>query len=161
MKKLLSILTIVVLILFLCSQAWATNIYINPDWEGTESGTFAEPYNSWDDVVISAGNDYRQLCGTTYTGSVTTTAHGTSGDHIIIGAYYDDGGVTHEDDAPSYGATCGNAAAKPIIDSTGTAFSFSSGANYTEVDSLQLKGDSVGVYVNGNHNWIQYKPNLL
>ena len=152
---------LILLILLIAVPCWGANIYIDPTAGSGGDGSFATPYDSWTDVDLSVSNNYRQLCGTTYTGTITVTATGTSGDHVIIGAYYDDGGVVHEDDSPNFGQLCGNSAQKPIIKQTlgsgvliTTATSASS--QYLEINSLQLKDADTAIRSDANYNFIRY-----
>ena len=159
MKKLL-----ILLILLIAVPCWGANVYIDPTWGGTESGTFAEPYDSWADVTITAGNDYRQKCGTTETvTAMSITADGTSENHIIIGAYYDDSGVVHEDTSPNFGQLCGNSDQKPILKQTNVGalppadnIFQSTDMNYVEFNSLQLKDASEAIEIHGNNNIVRY-----
>jgi len=76
------------------------NVYINPDHtndgdgDGTADKTGAGgAHNDWASVSWSAGNSYLQKRGTTFTGSVTLDATGTSVDEIHVGAYYNADGT--------------------------------------------------------------------
>ena len=67
MKKILYIIAILI-----CAvSVQAADVYIDPNWTGTESGTVAEPYDSWADISFSASDDYYQKCGTTDTRSTS------------------------------------------------------------------------------------------
>lgn len=140
----------------------AANYYIDPlcgtgGHQSCGDGTaITTPENSWGDLTITAGNDYRQLCGTTYTGTVTITNSGTSGDYIIIGAYESDGDF--EDSHPSYGQYCQDGTTeKPIItDSDFVGSTFDIDASYIQVDSLQIKKGERSIWLDGNYNKIQY-----
>jgi len=95
--------------LLFSTYAFGANIYINPDWGGTESGTYAEPYNSWSDISFTSSNNYYQKCGTseaTRTSSITITGKNT----ITIGAYYAENSFDL--------AGCLSDSARPIIDSS-------------------------------------------
>ena len=140
-------------------------IYIDPDTAvdpGSQTGAFATPYDSWGDVTITAGNDYRQLCGTTWTGLVgAITAVGTSDNFIIIGAYYDNAGSpVHEDDSPSFGENCGNSDAKPILQNSskaGDMFSTSGGGNsYIEFNSIKVQTVNQAFYINSSGINVRY-----
>lgn len=142
------------------TNVWATDIYIDPDYSGVESGTFAQPYNSWRDFTISAGNDYRQKAGTDWSTSGTYSIHasGTAENYILIGAYYDDdGNPVHEDDNPSFGEFCGNGVAKPKITKTDndSDFLYVNGA-YIEINSVQIYEGMAGIRANGMYQKIQY-----
>lgn len=127
-----------------------TNYYIDPDWTGNTRGTFVEPYAAWPSVTFNGANDYRQKCGTSETVSIVTIpadADGTADNKLLIGAYYNDGGVVHEDDNPSYGTTCGNAAAKPIIirdANDGTVVQ--NNADHVEFNSIQVMRGSAAIW---------------
>ena len=102
-------LIVLLLLILRATHALAATYYIDPDWGGTESGTFAQPYDQWSDLPsMSTSDDVYLKCGTTL--SVTSTIYinwnGTSGDYATIGAYYDNGG------SPAYGVS----GSKPIID---------------------------------------------
>jgi len=142
------------------TNVWAADIYVDPDYSGTESGTFAQPYNSWTDFTISAGNDYRQKAGTNWIigGSYSINASGIAENYILIGAYYDDGGSpVHEDDNPSFGEFCGNGVAKPKITRTNNDadFLFVNG-DYIEINSIQIYEGRAGIRANGIYQKIQY-----
>jgi hypothetical protein len=145
----------------LIGNVWAADVYIDPTYSGTETGSFDNPYNSWEDLTIKTGNDYRQKCGTTYVGTLNVTQYGTSDNHIIIGAYYDNQGVPeHEDDSPNFGQFCGNSSQKPIIKKalgSGNLVQTAAGGNqYLEVHSLQLRDGDIGFYFRSNYNIIRY-----
>jgi parallel beta-helix repeat protein len=159
-KRLLYILAI----LLIAGYAFGADVYIDPDWGGAQSGTFAEPWDSWTDVTGGTGflaaDDYRQKCGTETTATLTITTLGASDNHIIIGAYYDDSGAVHEDDSPSFGQLCGNSAQKPILKNTlgsGTIITTAEGGDqYLEVNSIQMQDAIQFVYVRSNYNIIRY-----
>jgi len=159
--KRLFILTTLIVFGFILLPAWAgaADYYIDPTSGTNGVGSFADPFNTWTGITIATGNDYRQKAGTTWTGTITITASGTSENLILIGAYYDDGGVVHEDANPSYGENCGNAVAKPIIaksDNTGSAIQIGPGVQYVQVDSLQFEKGEQSVGLGGSNNKIQY-----
>jgi len=140
---------------------WGATIHIDPTAGPSGDGSFGSPYDSWADVTFSADDDYCQKCGTTWTGALTISATGVSGNHIKIGAYYDDGGATYEWDNPTYGQACGNGAQKPIIQQssvgTGDVIKTTAGTNqYLELNSLQIKKGQTGVSLNSNHNVVRY-----
>lgn len=115
MKKLICIIFVIIAFSI---PAFSADYYIDLDAGTNGSGTFASPYNTWTGITPTAGNNYRSKCGTTYTNSsgFAVTASGTSGNHILFGAYYNNGGSpVHEDDNPSMGSLCGNGDAKPIF----------------------------------------------
>jgi hypothetical protein len=147
----LNVLRILILFVFLLPiAANAADIYIDPDWSGTESGTFAEPYDSWADVTFVAGNSYRQKCGSTFAGVIDVDVTGTVVNPIVLSAYYDDGGAVHEEDSPNFGQVCGNAAAKPIINATGqnaSAITIGVGVDYVTIHSLSPRN---AVYAGGS-----------
>lgn len=162
-----SITILIFLATLLAVPCFAIDVYINPDYGGGDSdGTFAKPWASWTDFTVTAGNDYRQLCGTTWSagsGYPAITAQGTSGDHIIIGAYYDSGGVVHEDDNPIMGTVCGNAAAKPIITNTtknsGHVLSTrdDGASQYLEFNSISVRKGSKAInIVASDYNFVRY-----
>lgn len=63
-----------------------TRIYIDPTYSGTESGTEAQPYNSFSDFTITSGRAYLFKRGTTTT--ITSRIDLTSAtNNIVFGAY--------------------------------------------------------------------------
>ncbi len=143
-------------------NAWATDIYIDPNYSGEESGTFSQPYNSWNDVIpLSSSKDYRQKCGTQFSQSrsLSLSATGTADDYVIIGAYYNNAGIpVHEDDNPSFGENCGNGTAKPIIINTNgnASDTLRVTGDYVEVNSIQAHEGINSIRPNGNHMRIVY-----
>jgi len=166
-KKLLYI----ILFCLLAVSAFGADYYIDPSLGGgTETGLSpANAYHSWTDATISAGNDYRQLCGTTETlgATLTITADGTSGDHIILGAYNADD--SHEDGGnETFGTLCSGGLAKPEIRMTATATEDIiatenvNSSQFLEFNSIKLThagtiqtGDT-GMYINSNYNVVRY-----
>lgn len=57
-------------------------VYIDPDVAGPGTGTVGDPFKSWASVTWTAGNEYRQKCGTTFVGMVTIAA-----DNVTVGSY--------------------------------------------------------------------------
>jgi len=47
---------------------YANTVYIDPDYSGIESGTFEEPYNSWDDITEVENTAYLIKSGTSMDG---------------------------------------------------------------------------------------------
>ena len=116
-------------------NAWGANVYIDPDWGGTESGTCSEPYSSWSDIVFSASNDYYQKCGTTEHRNTNISIHnitGSSSNRVIIGAYY----------KKSASCIVGVSGAKPIINRNNTSGSaiFADTSTYLQFENLDLRG---------------------
>lgn len=168
------ILFYILSLLLICHPAlWAADVYIDLDWTGTESGTFAQPYNSVTDLTPSASDDYYFRCGSSETLSSTflVTATGNSeADPITFSAYYDSGGeppgtaptgtAVHEDDSPTFGSLCGNGAQKPILKwSLGTGLLFNTnagGSQYLEINSIQFHDANEGMYIKSNYNDVRY-----
>lgn len=72
------ILALLALVALSHQSVHAADIYIDPSAnDPNEDGSFAHPFNSWEEVTITAGNDYRQKCGTVYKGCLRVTARGT------------------------------------------------------------------------------------
>jgi parallel beta-helix repeat protein len=70
-----------------------TTYYIDPSAAVNGSGTAASPFNSWGSVTWAAGNTYLQKRNTTYIGTVTVGASGTSATaQIWLGSYYNSDG---------------------------------------------------------------------
>jgi len=165
---------LILVLLLIAVPCWGANVYIDPTYGSGGDGSFATPYDSWTDVDLSVANDYRQLCGTTETlaTGLTITAVGSSGDHVIIGAYYDSSGTpVHEDDNPSFGANCGNDVSKPILQGTsGTPSDYELWAmddflmfgdeavlsQYLEFNSLRFQKQQVGLFIRSNYNTVKY-----
>lgn len=64
------------------------NFYIDPDTgSGTGVGSEADPFAAWSEATFAAGNSYFQKRGTTVTETVTVDVTGTSGSHVVLGAY--------------------------------------------------------------------------
>jgi len=97
--------------------------YIDPDWTGTQSGTEAEPFDSWADVTWGANNVYLQKRGTD-TNSSPQDAGAISVANITLGAY-------------------GNGE-KPIIRSSGqsTAVILNDGTTNCLIENLSFISDS-------------------
>ncbi len=162
------LISYILLLIFFVPAAWAADVYIDPLWEGTESGTFSEPFDSWTDVSWSANDDYRQKCGTTYPAAISAiTVSGTALNYVLLGAYYDNGGSpVHEDDSPTFGQFCGNAAEKPKVESpdAGQPTTFSGdlittpegGDTYIEINSLQLEDAFHAIRIRSNYNIVRY-----
>ncbi|MFC1610871.1 hypothetical protein ACFL6C_07925 [Myxococcota bacterium] len=139
-------------------------VYVDPsDNVGPYQGTFDNPYNSWTQLTIAPGNDYRQKCGTTHDQAVAIDAAGTATTRILIGAYYDSGGTpTHEDVSPSFGRDCGNGAAKPNMHGgvrTSTEDHELEGSEqYIVFDSLRFEdpNPSVPIRIASQHNTMQF-----
>jgi hypothetical protein len=147
-KKLLYIIAV----LLVAGSAFGADLYITPGTSGV--GSFADPY-SWSDATpLTAGNDYRQLCGTTHSGALSITNSGTEGNRIIVGAYNADG--SHEDGKEVFGENCSGELAKPIIDDdlTGTAVDIV--ADYIELNSIHVKEGDRGIAVKGDGVVIKY-----
>ena len=123
-------------------NAWGENVYIDPDWGGTESGTCSEPYSSWSDIVFSASNDYYQKCGTTEHRNTNISIHnitGSSSNRVIIGAYY----------KKSASCIVGVSGAKPIINRTNTSRStiFSDTSTYLQFENLDIRGGQYTLFL--------------
>ncbi len=75
----------------LCSavtgKAIAATYYINPSYTGTYLGTRSNPYNSWTQVTLAAGNTYVQLAGTSTTDVIIDNVSATSSQKIFFGVY--------------------------------------------------------------------------
>jgi len=156
MKKLILIICFALLLCFFAVDSRAADIYIDPTWGGTETGTFAEPLASWPST-ISTTDDYRQKCGTTTTETtITVSSTGTSGNHVVIGAYNADG--SHEDGGnETFGQLCSGGGAKPIIDGTvDVTTGFEITGTYIEVNSVQLQQMGSSISVNGSNNIVRY-----
>ena len=110
---------------------------------------------------ITAGNDYRQKCGTseTISNTLTITAIGTSENYIIIGAY--NANSSHEDGGnETFGTNCSGGSTKPEIRMStpgiGTLFSTGNGGNqYLEINSVKLT-NAEAVYIKSNHNRVRF-----
>jgi parallel beta-helix repeat protein len=93
--RLISILTIL-----FASPAWATTYYIKNGGNNALAGTSdATAWEDWTNVfALLTGDDVYFKCGDTwsYTGnnSLDIEHNGTSGDHVVVGAYYMDGSET-------------------------------------------------------------------
>lgn len=61
--------------------------FFDPDWTGTQSGTFTEPYVSWAGRSLGAGNRWLMKYGTTTTAVLNPTTGGASGNRATIGVY--------------------------------------------------------------------------
>ena len=62
--------------------------YVDPNWTGTKSGTFAQPYDRYSGLpVLSAGDRVLLKEGTTHPGAYTAAQSGVSGNPIIFGVY--------------------------------------------------------------------------
>ena len=65
-------------------------IFIDPGYTGTASGSYSQPYNSWEDInkeLFKPGYAYLQKRGTIYYGKINLTVSGTKKKPIIIGSY--------------------------------------------------------------------------
>lgn len=108
--------TYLFLLIFLSSPAWAAVHYIDPTAGSGGDGSYGSPWDSWTDVSSwTASDTYAQKCGTTDTG-VNLDIDAAS---VVITAYYT--GPVLENASPSMGTTCGNDAAKPILQGAGGA----------------------------------------
>jgi len=161
---------LILLILLIAVPCWGANIYIDLDWTGTESGTFAEPYNQVSDISgsISASHDYYFRCGSseTTTGEWVISVNGNSAeDRIVFGAYYDNGG-TSAGQSPTgsavletgvFGENCSNSDAKPIIQDNANDNAVAKiEANYIQFNSLQIKEGDTAMYVKSDYCLIDY-----
>jgi len=166
---------LILLILLVAVPCWGANVYIDPlcgtgapHYACGDGTSYTTPEDDWDDLTVTAGNDYRQLCGTTFTDKINNiTANGTSENYIIIGAYYISGGnPVHEDDSPTFGQDCGNAVEKPKIDTSGeigkASDTITLTGNYLEVNSLQFYSLNTALYHRdiidnrGDYNIVRY-----
>jgi len=102
MKRLLSLTLL--LIFALCAPAFAGTAYYADlsDSGSTNQGTFAEPFNTIATInaqSFSTGDDLYFKAGTeaTLTATLDLDWSGTSGDRVIIGGYWDDGGSPNTD----------------------------------------------------------------
>lgn len=123
---------------FMSMNVWATNIYLDPTAKSGGDGSFAKPYDSWDDVEgrFNASNDYYQKCGTTAHISDAiniTNITAKSGNRMIIGAYYAEGSFDL--------AGCLADSARPIIQNRGNASDIIKIANsdYVTLQNLDLR----------------------
>lgn len=138
------------------------DIYIDPSYSGPELGTFERPFSSWAQISsFSPENDYRQKCGTVFTGTLNIKVSGSSSNPIIIGAYSDVNGTpVHEDDAPVIGSKSSTGKPKPVIKYTlgsGTLISTQSGGNqYLEINSIRLQNANCGISIQSNYNKIRF-----
>lgn len=152
---------LILIILLIAAPCLGADVYIDPTAGSGGDGSFVSPFDSWADVDLSVANDYRQKCGTTETlsAALTITAVGSSGNHIIIGAYNADG--SFEDSNPLFGATCRGGSAKPIIDrgtvGTGSVFTLTyAGSQYIEVNSIRMQDGETVAYINSSYNTFKY-----
>ena len=86
MKK--TLLTILVLTIFV--NSWAATYYVDPSASGTNSGTLANPWQSISAInqsILSPGDQVLFKRGQKYSGTLTITKSGTSGNPITFGAY--------------------------------------------------------------------------
>lgn len=143
-----------------------TPVYIDPTYtgaNGTEDGSFLRPFDAWTDFTITAGNDYRQRCGTETSTTVAVDAAGTASNRIVIGAYYDDGAEpVHEDDNPHFGPNCGDGTTKPNmrrgVRTTSEDHVLEGSEQYVVFDSLRFDTPipAVPVRVASQHNTLQF-----
>ena len=85
MKKLLTILVLTISV-----NSWAATYYVDPSSSGTNSGTFANPWKSLSAInqsVLAPGDFVLFKRGEKFTGTLTITKSGTSGNPITFGAY--------------------------------------------------------------------------
>lgn len=101
-----------------------TDYYVNPSVVGPGAGTEADPWKSYASLPgLSAGDRVLQRAGTTFVGSVTVNASGSSGSPIIFTSYGD--------------------GAPPIVDANGVADAscfYGSAKDYWRVTGLTLIG---------------------
>lgn len=62
-------------------------VYVDPEMASTGNGTLSSPFQSWSSVTWTAGNEYYQKAGTTFSGGIVVGASGSSGSPITIGKY--------------------------------------------------------------------------
>lgn len=126
-------------------EASGESVYIDPDWRGPHSGTCAEPYGSWTDIVFSADNDYYQKCGTTvevHASLVFESITGSSDNIVVIGAYYKEG------------ETCqpGLFGERPIVgrsDISGSTF-HPKLSSYIQFENLDLRGGESTLFISNS-----------
>ena len=127
---------------FWASWSFAANIYIDPTAGSGGDGSCVSPYDSWGDVSFSASNDYYQKCGTTWIGGGITLASitGSSGDRVILGAYYETAGPT---------CNIGISGAKPIINRNSTSGSgiYLNGSSYVQIENLDVRSGLQSIYL--------------
>ena len=124
--------------------------YIDPTWTGTQSGTFAAPFDSWADVTWAAGNTYLQKESTTFAGSVTVGTGGTSAAALVVLGTYD---ATTGDRLILNPKVAGDAARMAKINANGSQLCIiiSNGRNFTHVADLEVYGarhtsSATGIY---------------
>lgn len=72
---------------FVKVRAQSNCVFIDPTAASGGTGTFASPYNDWDNVTFAAGKSYLQKRGTDYSKDIYIDVNGTEGNEIIFGAY--------------------------------------------------------------------------
>jgi len=176
----MSIIPYIIAFLLFAGSAFGANVYIDPECGSPGDGSTitcsggTAPLSAWP-ATISSANDYRQKCGTIFTDpvnpSVTITASGSSGDHIIIGAYNDDG--SHEDGGnETFGTTCSGGELKPILrgeDPSGlsdydlhnngyTMFTMlaTDTSQYIEFNSISVQTVQNAIYMHSKNNYARY-----
>ena len=78
-------------------------VYINPNAAPGGSGaSLVDALDEWPTTGWTAGNQYVQLAGTTYTGSIAPNASGSSGSRILIGVCDHSGAVVFNGSAVAY-----------------------------------------------------------
>lgn len=80
------IILTILLVVFYTSLLFSATIYIDPtNTASNQNGTITNPYNSWNQVTLTNGNQYLQKRGTTFT---TTSGISLTGrNNITLGAY--------------------------------------------------------------------------
>lgn len=149
----MKLLRVIIVLLFLASPAWAATYHIDPTAGDGGDGSFASPFNEWSDLpAMSSGDDVYFKCATTITPNAQFVVDwtGTSGDQVVIGAYYDDGGAVY-----------GVSGSRPTIDGDGYyelgtdyygAQIKVAGVDYVEVRDLHIyQAGGIGIELEGDY----------
>lgn len=130
--------------------------YINPTSATNGAGTLLDPKNTWVGLTFTAGNEYLQCGGTTYTGQYTTginvhcDASGTAESRIVLGAY-----------EPQTGVRIRDGSKRARIDGLGAYQGVRIGNSraFVDVDGFEVFGHTglggsraVGIYVGGSES---------
>jgi hypothetical protein len=151
--------------LMIAGSAFGANVYIDPDCDSGgahhacgDGYLYTTPTATYPNIVSS--DDYRQLCGTSISTTISISNSGVFNNYIIIGAYNVDG--SHEEGKEEFGNLCSGGEIKPIIDNVlddddvNAILTPLGGSSWIEINSIKITDVDTAIRVKSNDNIFRY-----